>query len=79
MTRAGKYSEAIPLAQLQVANLEKSSALANRDLSGAPNNLALLCTSQGQDSEAEPLYTRALSILEKTDGFDRVAVARRVG
>ena len=72
--RAGKYSEAIPLAQRQVADLEKSGPV-NRDLAGALNNLALLYGSQGQDGEAEPLYKRALSILEKTDGLDRVGIA----
>jgi CHAT domain-containing protein/Tfp pilus assembly protein PilF len=73
--RAGKYSEAIPLAQRQVANLEKSSGPVNRDLAGALNNLALLYGNQGQDSEAEPIYKRALAILEKTDGLDRVEIA----
>jgi tetratricopeptide (TPR) repeat protein len=75
LSRAGKYSDAIPLAQRQVANLEKSSGPVSRDLAGALNNLALLYGSQGQDSEAEPLYKRALSILEKTDGLDRVEIA----
>lgn len=73
--RAGKYSEAIPLAQRQVADLEKSSGPVNRDLAGALNNLALLYGNQGQDGEAEPFYKRALSILEKTDGLDRVGIA----
>jgi CHAT domain-containing protein/Tfp pilus assembly protein PilF len=73
--RAGKYSEAIPLAQRQVADFEKSSGPVNRDLAGALNNLALLYGNQGQDGEAEPLYKRALSILEKTDGLDRVGIA----
>ena len=75
LSRTGKYSEAIPLAQRQVANLEKSSGPVSRDLAGALNNLALLYGSQGQDSEAEPLYERSLSILEKTDGLDRVEIA----
>ena len=35
LSRAGKYSEAIPLAQRQVADLEKSSGPVNRDLAGA--------------------------------------------
>lgn len=73
--RAGKYSEAIPLAQRQVADLEKSSGPVNHDLAGALNNLALLYGNQGRDGEAEPLYKRALSILEKTDGLDRVGIA----
>jgi CHAT domain-containing protein/Tfp pilus assembly protein PilF len=75
LSHAGKYSEAIPLAQRQVADLEKSSGPINRDLAGALNNLALLYGSQGRDSEAEPIYKRALAILEKTDGLDRVEIA----
>jgi CHAT domain-containing protein/Tfp pilus assembly protein PilF len=75
LSRTGKYSEAIPLAQRQLANLEKSSGPVSRDFAGALNNLALLYGSQGQDSEAEPLYKRSLSILEKTDGLDRVEIA----
>ena len=75
LSRAGKYSEAIPLAQRQVANLEKSFGPVNRDLAGALNNLALLYGDQGQDGEAEPIYKRSLAILEKTDGLDRVGIA----
>jgi CHAT domain-containing protein/Tfp pilus assembly protein PilF len=75
LSRAGKYSDAMPLAQRQVANLEESFGPVNRDLAGALNNLALLYGNQGRDSEAEPLYKRALSILEKTDGLDRVEIA----
>jgi CHAT domain-containing protein/tetratricopeptide (TPR) repeat protein len=75
LSRAGKYSEAIPLAQRQVANLEKSFGPVNRDVAGALNNLALLYGNQGRDAEAEPLYERSLSILEKTDGLDRAEIA----
>ena len=75
LSRAGKYSEAIPLAQQQVTNLEKSFGPVNRDLAGALNNLALLYGNQGRDVDAEPLYKRSLAILEKTDGLDRVEIA----
>ena len=36
----------------------------------ALNNLALLYGSQGRDAEAEPLFKRALAIMEKTVGLD---------
>src|ERR1700743_814126 len=75
LSRTGKYSEAIPLAQRQVANLEKSSGPVSRDFAGALNHLALLYGSRGEDRGAEPLYKRSLSILEKTDGLDRVEIA----
>src|ERR1700761_5141448 len=75
LSRTGKYSEAIPLAQRQVANLEKSLGPVSRDFAGALNNLALLYGSQGQDSEAEPLYKRAIAVMEKADGLDRVGIA----
>ena len=38
LSRAGKYAEAIPLAQAMLANLEKGPP--SRDLGGALNNLA---------------------------------------
>ena len=45
--RAGKYAEAIPLAQAMVASLEKGPPT-SRDLAGALNNLAeLLATWAG--------------------------------
>src|SRR6201992_4532736 len=55
---AGKYSEAIPLAQAMVANLDKGAA--SRDLAGALHHLAQLYGDVGRDAEAEPLYMRAL-------------------
>lgn len=70
---AGKYNEAIPLAQAMVANLDKGPP--TRDLAGALNNLAQLYGDVGRDAEAEPLYMRALAIMEKTVGIDSVAIA----
>ncbi len=40
------------------------------------NNLALLYEAQGKYAEAEPLYGRALAILEKTLGPDHPNVAQ---
>ena len=71
--RAGKYAEAIPLAQAMVAKLEKGPA--GRDLGGALNNLAQLYGDVGRDADAEPLYQRSLAIMEKAVGLDSVEIA----
>ena len=44
---AGKYAEALPLAQGMVASLEKTSN--SRDLAAALNNLAQIYADQGHD------------------------------
>jgi hypothetical protein len=69
LSRAGKYSQAIPLAQRLVANQEKTNGPSGRDLAASLNNLALLYGSQGQDADAEPLYRRSLAIMEKAYGL----------
>ncbi len=71
--RAGKYAEAIPLAQTMLANQEKGPP--NRDLAGALNNLAQLYGDVGRDADAEPLHKRALAIMEKSVGLDSAAMA----
>jgi tetratricopeptide (TPR) repeat protein len=73
LSRAGKSNEAIPLAQAMVANLDKGQP--SRDLGAALNNLAQLYGDVGRDVEAEPLYKRALAIIEKTVGLDSVDIA----
>ena len=75
LSRAGKYSEAIPLAQRQLEDLEKTRGPFDRDVAASLNNLALLYGNQGRDSEAEPLYKRAIAILEKIYGLNSSEVA----
>ncbi|MDA9412731.1 CHAT domain-containing tetratricopeptide repeat protein [Bradyrhizobium sp. CCBAU 45384] len=70
---AGKYSEALPLAQAMVAALEKTSN--NRDLAAALNNLAQIYADQGHDDQAEPIYKRAIALMEKGTGLDSVEIA----
>lgn len=70
---AGKYSEAIPLAEAMVANLEKGPP--SRDLAEAINNLAQLYGETGRDADAEPMFNRAIAIMEKAVGLDSVAIA----
>ncbi|MGH6708881.1 MAG: tetratricopeptide repeat protein, partial [Bradyrhizobium sp.] len=68
--RAGKYAEAVALAQGQVESLEKKYGAAHRDVGAALNNLAQLYGSQGRDVEAEPMFKRSIAILEKTAGLE---------
>lgn len=60
---AGKYSEALPLAQALVAALEKTNN--NRDLAAALNNLAQIYADQGHDDQTEPIYKRAIALMER--------------
>jgi CHAT domain-containing protein/Tfp pilus assembly protein PilF len=73
LIRAGKYNEALPLAQTMVADQEKRPP--SRDLAGALNNLAEVYSGMGRDAEAEPLYKRALGVMEKSGGLDSVDMA----
>ncbi|MDH6263990.1 CHAT domain-containing protein [Bradyrhizobium sp. BR13661] len=70
---AGKYAEALPLAQAMVASLEKTNN--NRDLAAALNNLAQIYADQGHDDQAEPIYKRAIALMEKGTGLDSVEIA----
>jgi CHAT domain-containing protein/Tfp pilus assembly protein PilF len=73
LSSAGKYTEAIPLAENMLANLEKGPP--TKDLAGAMNNLAQLYGDVGRDAEAEPLFQRAIAIMEKAVGLDSVDIA----
>src|SRR4029453_16419075 len=64
--RAGKYTEAVALAQSQVESLEKRIGPAHRDVGAALNNLAQAYGNQGRDGEVEPLLKRSIAILMKT-------------
>src|ERR1700759_4111307 len=70
---AGRYSEAIPLAEAMLANLEKGAP--SKNLAGAMNNLAQLYGDVGRDAEAGALYMRALAIMETAVGVDSVEIA----
>lgn len=73
--RAGKYSEAIPLAQQTLELREKSLGPEHPDVATSLNNLAELYKSQGLYSEAEPLHERALAIRVKALGSLHTDVA----
>lgn len=69
---AGKYSEALPLAQAMVMNLEKDNG---RELAAALNNLGQVHAGQGRDELAEPLYKRSIALMEKSVGLDTPLVS----
>ncbi len=73
--QAGKYAEAIPLAQKVLEISEKALGPDNPDLSHFLDNLALLYYAMGDYAKAEPLARRALGIREKTLGPDHPTVA----
>jgi CHAT domain-containing protein/Tfp pilus assembly protein PilF len=73
--QAGRYAEAIPLAQWVLANREKALGADHPDVAAALNNLAALYRAQGRHADAEPLYERALAIREKALGPDHPDVA----
>jgi CHAT domain-containing protein len=75
LSRAGKYSEALPLAQRQLESLQKTRGPVDRDVAGAMNNLAQLYGDLGKDAEAEPLFKRSIAIMEKAVGLDSVEMA----
>src|SRR5262245_15602162 len=62
---AGKYKEGLIVARKAVDAADKAN---NSELSMSLSVLANFHTAQGQYTEAEPLYKRALSIREDTLG-----------
>jgi CHAT domain-containing protein/Tfp pilus assembly protein PilF len=75
LSRAGRYSEAIPLARQLLADMEKAHGPVDRDVAGALNNLALLYSDVGNDADAEPMNKRAIAIMEKVFGLDSREIA----
>ncbi|MGJ4890965.1 CHAT domain-containing tetratricopeptide repeat protein [Bradyrhizobium sp. HKCCYLRH3099] len=73
LSRAGKYREALPLAQAMVTRLEATSN--KRDLAAALTNLGQALASLGRDAEAEPVYKRAVALYETALGLDSVEIA----
>ena len=74
--RAGKYADAIPIAQRLLAIYEKVFGPEHPTVAPALNNLANLYDAQGRYADAEPLYKRALAIREQALGPDHPDVAR---
>ena len=72
---AGKYDEAIPLAQRALIIRERALGPDHVLVGISLNNLALFYYSRGDYTKAEPLYQRALAINEKALGTDHSEVA----
>ncbi len=72
---AGKYAEAIPLAQKALALAEKKGAT-SPDVANALDTLAELYVAQSKYAEAEPLLQRSLAIRGESSGPDNVEVAK---
>jgi tetratricopeptide (TPR) repeat protein/CHAT domain-containing protein len=76
LQRAGKYPDAIPVAQ-QILAIQESQPGANQSAVATwLDNLADLYRQQGRYAEAEPLYQRALAVREKSLGRDHPDVAQ---
>jgi tetratricopeptide (TPR) repeat protein len=76
LNRAGKFSEAIPLAQRVLAIRENALGPDHPYVAGSLNWLASLYQDQGRYATAEPLYKRSLAIREKALGPDHPDVAQ---
>jgi tetratricopeptide (TPR) repeat protein len=70
LDRAGKYSEAIPLAEKSLKLTRDQKGNDHLETSMRMNSLASLYDKQGRYIEAEPLYKRSISIRETLLGPD---------
>src|ERR1700712_4664905 len=73
--RAGKYAEALPLAQKSLALRENELGPDHANVAMPLNDLGTIHYNLGQYAVAELLYKRALAIREKTLGADHAEVA----
>src|SRR5262249_41018291 len=76
--RAGKFNEAVPLAQRYADAMKVRHGPEHAEYSTALNNLAQLLQATNRYSEAEPLMRRALAIDEKSFGPEHPDVAIRL-
>jgi tetratricopeptide (TPR) repeat protein len=67
---AGKYDEALPLAERALEIRERLWGAEHHDVAAAIYTLAGIYTGRGEYVKAEPLYNRALAIREKALGKD---------
>jgi CHAT domain-containing protein/Tfp pilus assembly protein PilF len=74
--RAGKFKEARPLAERQLAIHERVSGAEHIDTATSVNNLAIICSISGDQAKAELLFQRSLTIREKTLGPRHLDVAQ---
>ena len=73
--KEGKYTQAIPLAERELAIREKILGKEHPDVATSLNDLARLYQEQGSYEKAEPLFVRSLAIREKVLGKEHPDVA----
>src|SRR6267143_1115609 len=76
LNQAGKYGDAIPLAEERVKLVEKSLGREHLDTAVAVNALATLYAHTGNYTKAEPLLRRGLEIREKALGPEHPDAAK---
>lgn len=76
--QAGKYSEAVPVAQRYADMVKRQYGIDAPEYAIALNNLAELYRVQGRHRETEPLIKLALAIAEKAHGSDHPNVGAYV-
>nr|WP_187329212.1 CHAT domain-containing tetratricopeptide repeat protein [Halomicronema hongdechloris] len=74
--QAGRYQEAIPLAEEALAIRRQQLGERHPDVAASLNNLAALYEAQGRYGEAEPLYQESLAIRRQQLGERHPAVAQ---
>jgi tetratricopeptide (TPR) repeat protein len=75
LQRAGKYDEALPLAESALEIRERLLGKGDRDVAAAIDGIAGVYINRGEYGKAEPLYRRALAIREKALGKDHPYIA----
>ena len=70
LQRAGKYDEALPLAERAMEIRERLLGADHRDVAAALDLLADIYNDRGKYAKAESLYLRALALREKALGND---------
>jgi CHAT domain-containing protein/Tfp pilus assembly protein PilF len=73
---AGKYDEALPIAERVLEIHERVLGSEHRDVAAAIDSLASIYTGRSEYVKAEPFYRRALDIHEKTLGRDHPSTAQ---
>lgn len=72
---AGRYDEALPLAERALALREKVFGAEHAAVAQSLNNLAILYEAKGDYARAESLYQRTLALREKLLGAEHAEVA----
>ena len=77
--QAGKYAQAIPIAERYAQGIEARHGTGGPEYALALNNLGLLLQATNRLAEAEPLMRRTIAIYEKSLGTDHPSVVVGLG